>query len=109
LALLKAAVRRAVEGRLILKPQPTYSPKLNPQERIWKWLPRVVTHNQWFESLPKDVKAVRDLFCDLAGGNEQIQHLCAVKTPGFFSCITVGGMGKLTTTYTSLLNPRELL
>jgi hypothetical protein len=74
-------VRRAVEGRLLLKPQPAYSTELNPRARIWKRLRRVVTHNHWFESFPKEVKAVQDFFCYLPGCKEQVQHFCAVKTP----------------------------
>jgi hypothetical protein len=74
-------VRRAAAGRLSLKPQPAYSPELNPQERIWKWLRHVVTHNHWFEPLHQEAKAVRDFFCYLAGCKAQVQHLCAVKPP----------------------------
>ncbi len=39
-------VVREASGRLMLKAQPAYSPELNPQERIWKWWRRVVTHNR---------------------------------------------------------------
>jgi hypothetical protein len=42
------AVAREAKERRVLKAQPAYSPELNPQERIWKWLRRVVTHNHWF-------------------------------------------------------------
>jgi DDE superfamily endonuclease/Winged helix-turn helix len=49
-ACIEEVVRKAA-GRLVLKPQPAYSPELNPQERIWKWLRRVVTHNHWFATL----------------------------------------------------------
>jgi transposase len=45
------ALLREAAGRLVLKPQPAYSPELNPEERIWKWMRRVVTHNHWFETL----------------------------------------------------------
>jgi DDE superfamily endonuclease len=38
-------VVREAAGRLVLKPQPAYSPELNPQERIREWLRHVVTHN----------------------------------------------------------------
>jgi hypothetical protein len=39
------AVIRDADGPLLLKPQPAYSLEVNPQERMWKWLRRVVTHN----------------------------------------------------------------
>jgi transposase len=78
------AVERAVreaEGRLMLMPQPAYSPELNPQERIWKWLRRVVTHNHWFASLSEEIQALRDFFSYLTGRKAEVQRLCAFKTP----------------------------
>jgi transposase len=55
-------VVREASGRLRLKAQPAYSPELNPQERIWKWLRRVVTHNHWFATLQEHIEAVRNFF-----------------------------------------------
>jgi DDE superfamily endonuclease len=49
-------------GRLVLKPQPAYSPELNPQERIWKWLRHLVTHNHWFATLREQIEAIRNFF-----------------------------------------------
>jgi transposase len=63
---IEAVVREAA-ARLILKPQPANSPELNPQERIWKWLRRVVTHNHWFATLQEQIEAIRNLFRYLAG------------------------------------------
>jgi hypothetical protein len=65
----------------MLKTQPAYSPELNPQERIWKWLRRVVTHNHWFATLREQVEAIRNRFRYLAGVKEQVQRLCGLKTP----------------------------
>ena len=69
------------EGRLSLKRQPAYSPELNPQERIWKWMRRVVTHNHWFETLSEETQALRDFFCYLIGRKTQVRQLCGLKTP----------------------------
>jgi transposase len=74
-------VVKAAEGRLMLMPQPRYSPEFNPQERIWKWLRRVVTHDHWFETLPEELQAIRDFFCYVAGRKAEIRQLCAIKTP----------------------------
>jgi hypothetical protein len=52
-------VAREAAGRLVLKPQPAYSPELHPQERLWKWLRRVVTHHHWFATLREQIEAVR--------------------------------------------------
>ena len=78
------AIVRDAGGRLVLKPQPAYSPELNPQARLWKWLRRVVTHNHWFATLREQIEAVRHFFRDLAGVKEQVRRLCGLKTPESF-------------------------
>jgi transposase len=75
------AIVRHARGRLVLKPQPAYSPELNPQERIWKWLRRVVTHNHWFATLKEQIDAIRNFFRYLAGVKDQVRQLCGFKTP----------------------------
>lgn len=74
-------VIRTADGRLMLIPQPAYSPELNPQERIWKWLRRVVTHNHWFATLREQIEAIRNFFRYLAGVKNQVVRLCGFKTP----------------------------
>jgi hypothetical protein len=76
-----AEVVREAAGRLILKPQPAYSPELNPQERIWKWLRRVVTHNHWFATPQEQSEAIRNFFRYLAGVKDQVRLLCGFKNP----------------------------
>jgi transposase len=78
------AMVRAAQGRLVLKAQPAYSPELNPQERIWKWLRRVVTHNHWFATLTEQIEAIRNFFRYLAGVKDQVRQLCGYKTPESF-------------------------
>jgi DDE superfamily endonuclease/Winged helix-turn helix len=77
-------VVREASGRLMLKAQPAYSPELNPQERIWKWLRRVVTHNHWFATLHEQIDAIRNFFRYLAGVKAQVRRLCGFKTPESF-------------------------
>jgi transposase len=77
-------VVREAGGRLILKPQPAYSPELNPQERIWKWLRRVVTHNHWFATLYEQIEAIRNFFRYLAGVKDQVRRLCGLEPPESF-------------------------
>jgi transposase len=48
-------------------PLPTYSPKLNLIERLWKYLHRKVTHNHLFEGIAALVAAVERFFADLSG------------------------------------------
>jgi transposase len=77
---VEATVRDA-KGRLVLQAQPTYSPELNPQERLWKWLRRVVTHHHWFEILKEHIEAIRHCFRYLADLRDQVRQLCGFKTP----------------------------
>ena len=77
---VEAVVQKA-QGRLVLQAQPAYSPELNPQERIWKWLRRVVTHNHWFATLKEQIEAIRNVFRYLAGVKDQVRQLCGFKTP----------------------------
>jgi hypothetical protein len=64
----------------MLMPQPAYSPELNPQERIWKWLRRVVTHTHWCATLREQIEAIRNFFRYLAGVKNQVVQLCGFKT-----------------------------
>jgi hypothetical protein len=79
-----AAVENVVceaRGRLMLKAQPAYSPELNPQGRIWKWVRRVVTHHHWFATLREQIEAIRHFFRYVAGIKDQVRRLCSFKTP----------------------------
>jgi transposase len=78
------AVIREAAGRLMLKPQPAYSPELNPQERIWKWLRRVVTHHHGCATLHEQVEAIRNFFRYVAGVKDQVRRLCGFKPPESF-------------------------
>jgi transposase len=76
------AIFREAKGRLVLQAQPAYSPELNPQERIWKWWRRVVTHSHWFATLTEQIDAIRNFCRHLAGVKDQVRQLCGFKTPG---------------------------
>jgi DDE superfamily endonuclease/Winged helix-turn helix len=78
------AVVREAPGRLVRKAQPAYAPELNPQERIWKWWRRVVTHNHGFATLAEPLEALRNCFRYLAGVKDQVRHLGGFKTPASF-------------------------
>jgi hypothetical protein len=74
------AIVREAQGRLMLKAQPAYAPELNPQERIWKWLRRVVTHHHGFATLREQIDAIRNFFRYLAGVKPQVRRVCGIKT-----------------------------
>jgi transposase len=49
-------------GQLVLLYLPTYSPWLNPIERVWRHFRRYVTHCELFESLHDLVEAAKTCF-----------------------------------------------
>jgi len=56
------AVVRGAAGRLVLLYLPTYSPWLNPIERLWRHFRREVTHCELFETKQALLAAARDFF-----------------------------------------------
>ena len=72
------------KGRLVLKAQPAYAPELNPQERIWKWLRRVVTYHHGFATLSDQIDAIRNFFRYLAGVKDQVRRVCWIKATESF-------------------------
>lgn len=50
----------------MLVPLPSYAPKLNLQELVWRWLRHDVTHNHFFGSLRDSVAAAKRFFAKLA-------------------------------------------
>lgn len=56
------AVVRAAGGRLVLLYLPTYSPWLNPIERLWRHFRREVTHCELFVSMRALVQAAQEFF-----------------------------------------------
>jgi putative transposase len=62
------ATQRVLEryaDRLIICPLPTYAPKLNVIELLWKYLRRKVTHNHLFASVAALTEAVEMFFAEL--------------------------------------------
>ncbi len=57
------AVVRAAAGRLVLLYLPTYSPWLNPIERLWRQFRRDVTHCELFETV-KALLSASQIFFD---------------------------------------------
>ena len=50
----------------MLVPLPSYAPKLNLQEQIWRWLRADVTHDHFFGSLDAAVAAAKRFFAKVA-------------------------------------------
>ena len=57
---------------------PPYSPELNHIERVWKFLRRHCTHNQYFENLDNLRQAVFAKIIEWASPNEDLAQLCAI-------------------------------
>jgi hypothetical protein len=75
------AISREAGDRRRWKPQPAYSPELNPQARSGTWLRRLVTPTHWCATLQEHIEAIRHGFRDLAGVKAQVRPLCGFKTP----------------------------
>ena len=58
--------------RIVLVPLPSYAPKLNLQEQIWRWLRAHVTHNHFFGSLEAAVAAAKRFFTEVAEQPEAV-------------------------------------
>lgn len=55
----------AQRPRVVLVPLPSYAPKLNLQELLWRWLRAEVTHNHYFERFPALVAAAQRFIAKL--------------------------------------------
>lgn len=56
---------------------PSYSPELNPIERVWKLTRRRRLHNRHFPLLKDVATAVESLFAEWTTGNDTLRRLCA--------------------------------
>lgn len=58
--------------QIVLVPLPSYAPKLNLQEKVWRWLRADVTHNHFFGSLDAAVAAAKRFFANVAEQPEAV-------------------------------------
>ena len=58
--------------QIVLVPLPSYAPKLNLQEKVWRWLRADVTHDHFFGSLDAVVAAAKRFFAKVAEQPEAI-------------------------------------
>jgi len=57
---------------------PSYSPELNPIERMWKLTRRLCIHNRYFPTLDAVSEAVESQFAQWATPNATLRRLCAI-------------------------------
>lgn len=57
---------------------PTYSPKLNPVERFWKYLCRRVTHNHLFPTIENLIEVVLAFFREMAASLDLIRQVAGL-------------------------------
>jgi transposase len=67
----------AHEEKLELMFLPPYSPRLNPIERVWKKLRKRVTHNHFFETFEKFLRAIVRFFIKFKKQSKKIKSLCS--------------------------------
>jgi transposase len=68
---------RKFKARLRLYFLPTYSPQLNPIERLWRHCRRNVTDNTFFRSIKRLLAAIQAFLDELAGLPETVQRIVA--------------------------------
>jgi transposase len=78
-ATLHADWRAEHAAQFVLDFLPSYSPELNPIERLWKLTRRLCLHNQYFPTLDDVVESVESKFAEWRSGNEMVRKLCAIK------------------------------
>ena len=70
--------RQAHDGQFGLDYLPSYSPDLNPIERVWKLTRKLCTHDVYFPNLEAVITAVQAQFARWAQGNETLRRLCSI-------------------------------
>ncbi len=68
---------RKFKSKLRLYFLPTYSPQLNPIERLWRHCRRNVTDNTFFRSMTRLLAAIQAFLTELAGLPETVQRIVA--------------------------------
>jgi transposase len=71
--ILKEYVKQ--DKKIHLEPLPSYAPKLNIQEDIWKWLRKRITHNFLFDTPKALANAIRNSYRYLQGHPERVISL----------------------------------
>ncbi len=72
------ALLAAHSDQIELVTLPTYSPQLNPVERFWKHLRRLVTHNTFFQTIDRLLEAVIGFFQDLAASPDTVRSVAGL-------------------------------
>jgi len=70
----------AERPQVVLVPLPSYAPKLNLQEHLWRWLRLEVTHNHFFRSLGALIAAAKQFFARLAQQPDQVLQRIGMAT-----------------------------
>ena len=64
------------QNRICLEYLPSYSPDLNPIERVWWWMRKHIAHNRAVMSMQQRLDAFNVLFEPLKAGSEKAKKLC---------------------------------
>jgi len=77
-ARLHLAWRDAQADHFRLDYLPSYSPDLNPIERVWKLTRKLCIHDQYFPTLASLIAAVERQFTAWAEANDDLRRLCSI-------------------------------
>jgi len=71
----------AEHPEIVLVPLPSYAPKLNLQEQMWRWLRHDVTHSHFFRSLADLVAAAERFFAKVAEQPKAVLQRIGMSVP----------------------------
>jgi transposase len=75
----KVTVALAAEPRIVLLPLPTYSPWLNPIEKLWRWVKQRVTHaHPWCDDFLIFKEQVRTELQRFTLGSPELLDYCGL-------------------------------
>jgi transposase len=57
---------------------PTYSPDLNPVERVWWYMRKHITHNRYLDSLRQRINKFWMLFSPCLRPNQLLKNICVI-------------------------------
>lgn len=67
-----------VKDKIELLFLPPYSPNINPIERVWKLMRKMVTHNTFFNTFTKLIDALKSFFLRFKYPSTEIISLCKI-------------------------------
>jgi len=69
----------AAHPELEIRYLPSYSPDMNPVERVWWYMRKKITHNRYLSSIKERIAKFWQLFSHYLKPNEVLKKICVIK------------------------------